>query len=72
MVIGFNMSEERAKLQNDVAEGTFLEDREMTFEPYVRRESPTEFTLILSSKWKLGKFIKAVEGKKHFSLLKVT
>ena len=71
MVIGFNMAEERAKLQNDVSQNTFLEDKEMTFEPYVRRESPSEFSLILPSKWKLGRFIKAVEGKKHFSLLKI-
>jgi len=71
MVIGFNMAEERAKLQSEVSENTFLEDKEMTFEPYVRRETPSEFTLILPLKWKLGRFIKAVEGKKHFSLLKI-
>ena len=71
MVIGFNTSEEKEKMQKEVMGDAFLEEKEMILEPYITRQTPTEFTLILPKNWKLGRFIKAVEGKKHFSLLKV-
>lgn len=67
MVLGF--TEDKDVLRQEVLGNETGNPR--IIEPYIQMEGSDRATLILPIQWKIGDFIKAVEGKKHFKLMRL-